>query len=74
MSSVWDDPEMSEEEVTPLPETAAVAAPLPLAPEKLEVLAAQVIERVAREIIPEIAERIIREQLEKLLQEPEVEN
>ena len=74
MSSVWDDPELNEEEVTPLPETAPVAAPLPLAAEKLEVLAAQVIEKVAREIVPEIAERLIREQLEKLLQEPEVES
>lgn len=73
MSSVWDDPELGEEEVTPLPELAPAAAPLSLEAEKLETLAAQIIEKVAREIVPEIAERLIREQLEILLKENEPE-
>ncbi|HKY62168.1 MAG TPA: hypothetical protein VJR29_02005 [bacterium] len=71
MSSVWDDPELGEEEVTPLPNVAAPQAEtgLPLDPERLEAIAAEVIERVAREIVPELAERLIREQLERLMQE-----
>jgi hypothetical protein len=70
MSSVWDDPELGEEDVTPLPDVAAPKAEgLPLAPERLEAIAAEVIERVAREIVPELAERLIREQLERLMQE-----
>jgi len=73
MSSVWDDPEVGDEEVTPLPELAGVAAPLPLEAKKLESMAAQIIEKVAREIIPEIAERLIREQLEQLMQENDSE-
>ena len=73
MSSVWDDPEIGEEDVTPLPELGEASAPLPLAPEKLEVLAAQILEKVAREIVPEIAERLIREQLEILMKENDPE-
>jgi hypothetical protein len=70
MSSVWDDPELGEDEVTPLPDVAAPKAEgLPLDAERIEALASEIIERVAREIVPEIAERLIREQLERLLQE-----
>ncbi len=73
MSSVWDDPEIGDEELTPLPEikAAAEAVPVALEPAKLEALAAQIIEKVAREIVPDIAERLIREQLERLMQEPD---
>ena len=77
MSSVWDDPEINEEEVTPLPDIAmpasAPAAVLPLEPERFEALAAEILEKVAREIVPEIAERLIREQLEVLLTETDSE-
>jgi hypothetical protein len=71
MSSVWDDPETLEEEITPLPETPAQSAPIGIPPEKLEALTVQVIERVVREIVPEIAERLIREELDRLVNEPE---
>ncbi|MCE9625583.1 MAG: hypothetical protein K8R69_09070 [Deltaproteobacteria bacterium] len=78
MSSVWDDPEISEEEVTPLPDIAvpvqqAPAAVLPLEAERFEALAAEILEKVAREIVPEIAERLIREQLEVLMSETDSE-
>ncbi|MFO1463225.1 MAG: hypothetical protein U1F66_05570 [bacterium] len=73
MSSVWDDPEIGDEEVTPLPETAAPASPLPLAADRLEALAAQVLEKVAREIVPELAERLIRERLDQLMSENDPE-
>ena len=77
MSSVWDDPEINEEEVTPLPDIAAPvqapAAVLPLEAERFEALAAEILEKVAREIVPEIAERLIREQLEVLMSETDSE-
>ena len=70
MSSVWDDPELSEseveEEVTPLPEVSPFAPPMSLSAEQLERLAVQVIERVVREIVPDLAERIIREEIDRL--------
>jgi hypothetical protein len=72
MSSVWDDPEVGEEEVTPIPEIAEAPSSL-LPPEKLETLTVQVIERVVREIVPEIAERMIREELDRLTKEAETE-
>jgi len=72
MSTVWDDPELGEEEVTPLPEIPRQATEISLNPEQLERLASQIIERVAREIIPDIAERIVREEIARLTsEEPE---
>jgi len=69
MSTVWDDPELGEEEVTPLPEKPLAAPEISLNPEHLERLAAEIIERVARQIVPDIAERIIREELARLTAE-----
>ena len=73
MSSVWDDPDVGEEEATPLPELPGNVPPLTLAPEKLEALTIQVIERVAREVVPEIAERLVKQELERLMKETEQE-
>jgi hypothetical protein len=72
MSSVWDDPEIGEEDTTPVPDLPS-AAPLTLAPEKLEALTIEVVERVVREIVPEIAERLVKQELDRLMAEPEAE-
>ncbi len=69
MSSVWDDPEVIEDEATPLPMQPMRESSVSIAPEKIENLTVQVIERVVREIVPIIAEKLIRERLEQLLQE-----
>ncbi len=71
MSSVWDDPQVDQEEVTPLPEGADAVGSVKLSPERLEALATQVIEKVVREVLPEMAERIIRERLDEMLQDSE---
>lgn len=73
MSSVWDDPEAGEEEVTPIPVLHQDPVPLAIPPEKLEALTMQVVERVVREIVPEIAERLVKEELERLMKEEESE-
>ncbi|HCU23593.1 MAG TPA: hypothetical protein DF383_01145 [Deltaproteobacteria bacterium] len=63
MSSVWDDPDVNEEdeEVTPLPAQV----------KELETMTAAIVEKVVREIVPELAERLIRAELERLLRETE---
>lgn len=73
MSSVWDDPEVGEEETTPVPQLAEKADPLAIPPEKLEALTMQVVEKVVREIVPEIAERLVKQELERLMKETDPE-